>query len=270
MNNEVHDFTKEVIERSFTVPVVVDFWAEWCGPCKMLGPVLERLANQSDGKWILAKVDTDRNEDLAVRYGVRGIPNVKLFVDGKVANEFTGALPERAVAQWLEKALPDQGRKELENARQLIQQGKNPEAQRLLEGMLSRDPENEGVRALLAAILVWQDSSRAAELIKKIEEHSAQYPLADAVRTFDGLVRKMEHPEVLPQESVKATYLAAIYDMKTKQFDAALDKFIDVIRLNRSYDDDGARKACLAIFRLLGEENEVTKRHRRDFSSALH
>src|SRR5512146_24625 len=131
MNHEVRDFEKDVIERSFTVPVVVDFWAEWCGPCKMLGPILERLESQSGGKWVLAKVDTDHNEDLAIRYGVRGIPNVKLFVEGKVANEFTGALPERMVVQWLEKALPDQGRKELERAELLIHQGQGEEARRL-------------------------------------------------------------------------------------------------------------------------------------------
>lgn len=270
MNHEVRDFAKDVIERSFTVPVIVDFWAEWCGPCKMLGPILERLEGQSGGKWVLAKVDTDRNEDLAVRYGVRGIPNVKLFVGGKVANEFTGALPERMVVQWLEKALPDQSKKELEGAELLIQQGRGEEAQRLLEGIVSRTPGNEQARALLAATLLWRDRPRALDMVQNIEEHSPQYPLADAVRTVDGLIRKMERPETLPQDAVKTTYLAAIYHMKEKQFDSALDKFIDVIRLNRYYDDDGARKACIAIFKLLGEENEVTKRHRRDFSSALH
>jgi putative thioredoxin len=270
MNHEIRDFAKEVLERSFTVPVLVDFWAEWCGPCKMLGPILERLASQSEGKWALAKVDTDRNQDLAVRYGVRGIPNVKLFIDGKVADEFTGALPERAVVQWLEKALPDENRKEVALAEQLLREGKNPEAQHLLERIIRQDPANEQARALLAGILVWQDHSAAAELVSDIEEHSPVFPMADAVRTFDSLVRKMEHPEVLPQDAVKTTYLAAIFEMKAKQFDAALDKFIDVIRTNRYYDDDSARKACIAIFKLLGEENEVTQRHRRDFSSALH
>jgi putative thioredoxin len=270
MDHEVRDFGKDVVERSFSVPVVVDFWAEWCGPCKMLGPVLERLEGQSGGKWILAKVDTDRNEELAVRYGVRGIPNVKLFVDGKVANEFTGAMPERMVVQWLEKALPDQNRKELEHAEEPLLQGKSSDARQLLEGIISRVPDSERARVLLATILVWQDRSRAMDLVRSIEEHSPDFPLVDAIRTFDGLVQKMEHPEQLPQDAVKATYLAAIYDMNTRQFDAALNKFIDVIRTNRSYDDDGARKACIAIFKLLGEENEVTKRHRRDFSSALH
>ena len=270
MNHEVHDFAKDVIEKSFTVPVVVDFWAEWCGPCKMLGPILERLEVQHAGKWALAKVDTDRNEELAVRYGVRGIPNVKLFVDGKVANEFTGALPERMVVQWLEKALPDQNRKELEKADALIRQGDQQQAEKILEGVLSRAPESEQARVLLAATLIWKDRDRAVDLVRNIEEHSQNYPLVDAIRTFDGLVRKMEHPEALPQDEVKTAYLAAIYDMNTKQFDSALDKFIDVIRMNRYYDDDGARRACIAIFKLLGEENDVTKRHRRDFSSALH
>jgi putative thioredoxin len=270
MNHEVSDFAKDVIERSFTIPVIVDFWAEWCGPCKMLGPVLERLEVQSGGRWVLAKVDTDHNEDLAVRYGVRGIPNVKMFVDGKVANEFTGALPERMVIQWLEKALPDQNRKELAQAEELLRQGKGQEAQRVLENIVARVPGNEQARVLLATTFVWQDRSRALDLVRNIEQHSVHYPLADAIRTISDLVGKMEHPENLPQDVVKTTYLAAIYDMKEKEFDAALDKFIDVIRMNRYYDDDGARKACIAMFKLLGEENDVTKRHRRDFSSALH
>lgn len=252
------------------MPVIVDFWAEWCGPCKMLGPILERLETQNGGRWVLAKVDTDKNQDLAMRYGVRGIPNVKLFVDGKVANEFTGALPERMVIQWLEKALPDKNRKELGEAEQLIQQGKQQQARPLLEGVLQRDPGNEQARVLLASTLLWHDRSRAVDLVRDVEEHAAYFPIGEAVRTFDALVGKMEHPETLPDDPVKTTYLAAIFEMKSQQFDSALDKFIDVIRMNRNYDDDGARKACLAIFRLLGEEHEVTRRHRRDFSSALH
>ena len=129
---EVEDFTKDVIDRSRTVPVLVDFWAEWCGPCRTLGPVLERLAGKAGGRWVLAKVDTDRNQELAARYGIRGIPNVKLFVDGEVANEFTGTLPESAVAQWLERALPDPLRNEVARAEGLLQSGKVREAQTVL------------------------------------------------------------------------------------------------------------------------------------------
>ena len=100
MNYEVQDFQKEVIERSKNIPVLVDFWAEWCGPCKMLGPILERLAEKYKDIWALAKLDTDNNQEIAMEYGIRGIPNVKLFVNGNVADEFTGALPENMVEQW--------------------------------------------------------------------------------------------------------------------------------------------------------------------------
>ena len=106
MSHEITDFTTDVLERSNSIPVLVDFWAAWCGPCRTLGPVLERLAEKQAGRWVLAKVDTEKFPQIAAQYGVRGIPNVKLFIKGKVVDEFTGALPERAVEQWLAKAVP--------------------------------------------------------------------------------------------------------------------------------------------------------------------
>ena len=98
-------FETEVIEKSKTIPVLVDFWASWCGPCMMLSPTLEKLAKEYDGKFILAKALTDENQTQAGKYGVMSIPSVKLFKDGKVVEEFMGAQPEATIKQWLDQKL---------------------------------------------------------------------------------------------------------------------------------------------------------------------
>ena len=269
MSHDVSDFALEVIERSRTVPVVVDFWAEWCGPCKILGPVLERLEAKSGGRWELAKVDTDKYQDLAGRYGIRGIPNVKMFIDGAVADEFTGALPERAVAQWLEKVLPEKYRSELGEAERLMGEGKTADVHRLLAQVLAKDPDNHHAGALMGRALLFTAPEEAARAVRGIEEDSEYFPLADAVRTVSRIRMAADRPETLPDDDVKEDYLAAARDLASQNFRGAIEGFIGVIRRNRRYDDDGARKACIAIFRILGEDHEMTRSYRRDFGSAL-
>jgi len=102
MSYEVTNFQTDVITRSQDIPVVVDFWAPWCGPCRMLGPVIEKLASEADDKWALVKVNTDQNQDIAANYQIRGIPNLKLFVNGEPVSEQVGALPEPVLKQWID------------------------------------------------------------------------------------------------------------------------------------------------------------------------
>ena len=267
---EIHDFTKDVLERSHIVPVLVDFWAEWCGPCKILGPVLERLATSNDDRWVLAKVDTEEHQDIAASYGIRSIPNVKLFVDGAVTDEFVGALPEYAVRKWLETAVPDKYRKELDAADDLIHQAKTDEARAALESILAKEPTSERARVLLSRLKIFDDPARALALIGGIEEHSSQYPLADALRTIGALLSAADQPPGTGESDAAGAYRDAIRMLTSQDFEGALQNFIDVIRKDRSIDNDGARRACIAIFRFLGDEHPVTQQFRRAFSSALY
>lgn len=268
MNYEVKDFQKDVIEKSFNKPVLVDFWAEWCGPCKMIGPVLEKLAEENKESWELAKVDTDKNQEIAMRYGVRGIPNVKLFRNGEVINEFTGALPEPAIKDWLKKSIPSKFAEQIEHAKIYLAKGDLTTARAVLEDIHKGDINNSEVKVLLAKVLLFENQKEALRLTQNIDGNLANIELAEAINNLAELLNRDE--KCFAHAEVKEKYLSAIDDIKKQNFDSALKKLIEIIRTDRSYDDDGARKACISIFKFLGEENEITLKHRRDFGSALY
>lgn len=270
MTYDVHDFDSDVLEKSKTVPVVVDFWAEWCGPCKILGPVLEKLANHNGGKWALAKLDTEAHPQIARQYNIQGIPNVKLFADGKAIAEFVGAMPEQMVQEWIAKNIPSPLSKQLDDAETLLQQGNTDDAQRLLKEVIGQEPDNHRALTMLARSFVFSDHEQAFGLVEMIEEDSEYYDIAGAIRVIARLFKILPHPEQLPVGPAKQSYVGAIESLKAHDIEQALRKFIDVIREDRPYDDDGSRRACVAIFKLLGEEHKTTLTYRREFSRALY
>src|SRR5215210_2543818 len=165
---DTHTFESAVIEASKKVPVIVDFWAPWCAPCRTLGPVLERLADEYGGRFILAKIDSDGNQELSARYGVRGIPNVKAFVGGQVVDEFTGALPESGVRAFIERVVPSPAEELRDSAARVYAQTRNgPQALDLLAQAEQLDPENDDVRIDRAAIFA--DAGRQEEARKLLD-----------------------------------------------------------------------------------------------------
>ena len=226
--SEVKDFQKDVIEKSFDKPVLVDFWAEWCAPCRMIGPILEKLADENKENWELAKVDTDKNQQIAMKYGVRGIPNVKLFRNGEVINEFTGALPEPAIKDWLKKSIPSKFADQIEHAKIYLKNGDIATARVMLEEIHKGDMNNSEVKVLLAKILLFENQKEALRLTQNVDGNLANIELAEAINTLADLLNRDE--KSFSDGEVKEKYLSAIDDIRKQNFDSALTKLIEIIR----------------------------------------
>ena len=264
---EMQSFEEDVLEKSRSIPVLVDFWAPWCGPCRVLGPVLERLAAEQADRWTLAKVNTDEHQELAMRYGIRGIPAVKLFVNGEVVNEFTGALPEHAVRAWLDEAIPSEAKRSFSDARDLFQKGDHESARTLLTEVLASEPDHVAARIMLAAIDVWTDPTGSAASLDDLEiVDPADALIATAVRQIADSLGAATLPEGKGRNSVAE----AIEALRVRDFNTAAAAITNTLLVDRLYDDDHARRLGVALFTLLGTDHPTTRSHRRTFDMALY
>lgn len=270
MGYDVQDFATEVLARSQQVPVLVDFWAPWCGPCRALGPVLERLAAEADGRWVLAKVNTEEAPDVAMRYGISSIPNVKLFRDGKVTDEFVGALPEREIRSWLAKALPSPQSDALAEARRLLAEGQTSAAASQLEPIHEKSPADEEAAVLLAEAVLGTEPQRVEPLLEFVDAASDFAAKADALRTLARVALQAEQPNALPNGAGRERYLVGGRAVKQADYAKALEAFIDVLGRDKNYAAGAARDGCKAIFQLLGIRHPLSERFYRAFTSSLY
>lgn len=268
------DFPQYVLEESRHRPVVVDFWAPWCGPCKSLKPILEKLATEYGGKFLLAKINSDENQELAARYGVRGIPSVKAFVGGEQVDEFSGALPESEVRAFLDRLIPgpaDEMRRQATAARMA---GDTAGALKLLAEASKLDPAHIGVRLDAAEIMLdLNETDEASRLLGGVpDDADPRVPQLKARLQFLGAAGEDEAAltaRVAANENdLDARLKLANLLVAAGQHEAGMDQLLEIVRRDRSFGDDVGRKTLLSVFNLLGG-GELVNRYRRMLASAL-
>ncbi len=267
-------FANDVLAESNNRPVVVDFWAPWCGPCRVLGPIIERVAAEHGAEVLLVKLNTDENPKTALAYRIEGIPAVKAFRNGRVVAEFTGAVPETQVRAFFQELVPSPADRAAAEALDLLRSGDSAAAETRFRAGLNAQPGNADAIVGLAAILAGRGETEAAEdLLERAPGDRRAKALKH--RIFLGQFAAKHATEDLQSEAAanpgdpRARYRWGVMLAAREEYPAALDELLESVRLDRSFAEGAARKAALAVFDILGLESPVARDYQRRLSSLL-
>lgn len=267
-------FAEAVVAESRNRPVVVDFWADWCGPCRVLSPVIERVAAEFGEDVLLATLDTDRNPNTAMTCGIQAIPAVKAFIDGEVASEFTGALPEEHVRAFFAALTATPAEMAAAEADELAATGDLAAAEARYRELLAEDADNGDALAGLAAIMLERGEREEAE---ELIERAGSNRRAKALRhhlfleEFSGKhdAAALEQEARQAPDDPRARYRWGVMLAAHARYEEALDELLESVRLDRHFGGDAARKATLAVFDLLGLESALVREYQRRLTQLL-
>lgn len=264
------DFENSVILRSHEVPVVVDFWAEWCGPCKILGPILERQAIEAGGAFLLAKVNVDENPNLAIRYGVQGIPAVKAFNDGELTAEFVGAQPEAMVERFINQLAPSEAEQAVVRAQGLLGIRKWEQAEAAFQEILSEDETNaEAALGLMKSLLIQGRGAEAVQLLSDFPPGNA-WAKAEGLKPLAEVLAEAEQADLAEEsDALQASLLQSARLIAMDNLPAAMDGLLGILRQDKNFRKGLPKDILLALFSLLGDEDALTRRYRDELASVL-
>lgn len=267
------EFQQEVLLRSREVPVLVDFWAEWCGPCKTLSPLLERITDQAGGRFELAKVDVDANQELSAQFGIQSIPTVVAIRHGKEVDRFSGALPEASILTFIDGVMPTELDVMVDEARSALVAGDDSAAEHMLRQVLDQKSDHQEAGTSLAALLIDRGETDEAMIVlgKLIPDADVERLQAAArlrgsagidLSELEAAVRADPADDSAQLELARALAAHAEYE-------PALDRMLEVVRHKGDLKED-ARLAMVDIFGVLGSDHPLTVTYRRQLASALY
>jgi putative thioredoxin len=282
MNTTLATFEQDVIDASGLAPVLVDFWAPWCGPCKSLGPLLEKLEHEYGDRWRLVKVNVDENPELAAHFQVRSIPHVIAFAGGRPVDQFIGVLPENQLRAFIERLVPNPAQSERRAALHALEQGQRGVARDHLLAALALDPGFDEARLDLIELLLddeqTEDARREAELLspKTTQGIDVRY---NALKTrLDALDAAAALP---PTDALEAAVAVDPADLEARlalanafiarrAYEPALEQLLEIVKRDRAFRDDVGRKTMLSVFDLASHQAELVAEWRRKLSALLH